>query len=570
MRSRFRTVATMAGLSLLATSAGIVGASSASAATPVGGCWVYTVDAGAPLETTAMTGSLTQTLASWGTDADYNLTTSGATAPGGTRNVSLTFNTGPTNGGPAASGTAYYYFSVNGSNLAPFETAFNAPAFGPIPGGTVNGSFPITASGSNEVRLRKVIYDIPSFGVRVQCNGQTSGANPGVNPVSTPVDTNIATSFNVVGPTATIASVSNQVVTTAARRGDAISFDLTLFGAAGTGTVELCNVSGTACDTGAGSVSIASDGTGSGSLTVPAAATTGSRSLKVTSGSDVSLTPITILGNPTVATNVAGGGAGTVVTVTGTNWDPSQAVTIGGFKAGPPFPPGATTDPTISATANAAGNISATFTVNDSTTAYIGGSRVHGASQIFASTAFSFSGDACTAKVGLSATGSCALLETVDLTVVAGDLKMSKEAGNVAMSGVSLDGTDQTSTGNLQDVTVKDYRGGTLGWSLVGRFSGLTGPAKASGGNFTIAPSKLTWTPSCDAQANNDDTVVAGSAGSFADASTDLPLCAVATSGLGADGTSGGDAVADAGLSLEVGASQAAGAYTGLLTLTLS
>ena len=189
---------------------------------------------------------------------------------------------------------------------------------------------------------------------------------------------------------------------------------------------------------------------------------------------------------------------------------------------------------------------------------------------IFASQAFTFSGDTCTAKQGAATTGSCSLLETVDLTVVAGDLKMSKEAGNVAMSGVSLGGTDQASTGDLKDVTVMDYRGGTLGWSLVGRFSGLTGPAKPSGGNFTISPDAMSWTPSCAAQSNSDDTVVAGAAGSFTDASTDLPLCAVATSGLGANGISGGDAVADAGLSVEVGAGQAAGTYTGLLTLTLS
>src|SRR6478735_3063328 len=47
--------------------------------------------------------------------ADYVLTTSGASTVGGTRNFSLTFNEGPTNGGPPASGFVYYYFSVNGT-----------------------------------------------------------------------------------------------------------------------------------------------------------------------------------------------------------------------------------------------------------------------------------------------------------------------------------------------------------------------------------------------------------------------------------------------------------------------
>ncbi|TNC45335.1 hypothetical protein [Mumia zhuanghuii] len=574
MRSKNRVVALLAGASMLATSAVVLGATSASAAAPSGGCWVYSVAEGSPVEDTATTGNLSTSLAAWGNNADYNLTTSGGNTVGSSRNFTLTFNTGPTNGGPAASGTVYYYFSVNGTNLPAIEKPFSAPGFGPIPGDTVTGSYAITGSGTNTVKLRKVIYDIPTYTLRVQCNGQTGGVANGVNPATTPVDTNITASFSAVGPAASISGITNQVVTTAARKNDVISFGVTNFSAAGTGTVELCNVSGTSCDATSSSVSIAGDGTGSGTIAVGATPTTGSRTLKVTSGGETSLTPITILGDVTVSTNVVGGGSGTVVTVTGSNWDPNQPVTVGGYKNGPPFPPPASSDATISTTADSAGNISASFTVNDAATAFIGASRTHAAGPppvvLFGSKAFTFSGDTCTAKQGSAATGSCALLETVELTVVAGDLKMSKDAGKVLMSGVTLDGSDQTSTGDLQDVTVKDYRGGTLGWSLVGRFSGLNGPAKPTGGNFTIAPSALTWTPTCAAQANSDDTVVAGAAGSFADASTDLPLCAVATSGAGADGTSGGDAVADAGLSLEVGSSQAAGNYSGLLTLTLS
>ncbi|WP_220365397.1 MULTISPECIES: hypothetical protein [unclassified Mumia] len=574
MRSKKRVVALLAGASMLATTAVTVGATSASAATPSGGCWVYSVAAGAALEDTSTTGNLSSSLAAWGNNADYTLTTSGGSTVGSSRNFTLTFNTGPTNGGPAASGTVYYYFSVNGVNLPVVQKGFSAPGFGPIPGDTVQGSFPVTSSGTNTLKLRKVIYDIPDYTLRVQCNGQAGGVANGVNPATTPVDTNISASFSAVGPSASITGISNQVVTNAARKNDVISFGVTNFSAAGTGTAELCNTSGTSCDATSSTLSIAGDGTGSGTLAVSATPTTGARSLKVTSGGETSLTPITILGNVTVSTNVTGGGAGTVVTVTGSNWDPNQPVSVSGTKSGPPFPPPASSDPAVTTTADSAGNISATFIVNDSGTAYIGASRIHAPGPppvaIFASQAFTFSGDTCTAKQGAATTGSCSLLETLDLTVVAGDLKMSKDAGNVLMSGVSLDGTDQTSTGDLKDVTVKDYRGGSLGWSLVGRFSGLNGPAKPSGGNFTIAPNALTWTPKCAAQSNTDDTVVAGASASFADASTDLPLCAVATSGLGADGTSGGDAVADAGLSLEVGASQAAGTYTGLLTLTLS
>ena len=149
------------------------------------------------------------------------------------------------------------------------------------------------------------------------------------------------------------------------------------------------------------------------------------------------------------------------------------------------------------------------------------------------------------------------------LTVTAGDLKLSKDAGAVVMSPVTLNGTAQPSTGSLRDLTVKDYRGGTLGWSLVGRFTGLTGPV-------AIAPSKMTWTPSCTAGVNNDDTVTVGASSDFADATDALPLCSVVAGNLGADTVSGGDTVADAALSLDLLANQAAGNYTGTLRLTLS
>ncbi|WP_370614826.1 hypothetical protein [Mumia sp. Pv 4-285] len=575
MISKNRAVALLAGASMLATTAVVLGAGSASAVTPTGGCWVYSPPSGAGIEDTTPASNTSSSLAPWSEGAvDYTLSTTGGTTVGSTRNFSLVFDKGPKNGGPPASGTAYYYFSVNGNNLPAVTKAFSAGGGAVIPGDTITGSFTITAAGSTTVKLRKVIYDIPLFLTRVNCNGQSTGVANGVNPATTPVDTNVSANFSAVGPTATISGISNQVVNTSARKNDVVSFGVSNFAGAGTGTAELCDTSGNSCDAGSSSVTISAAGTGTGTLPVPATPTAGARTLKVTSGGETSLTPITILGNPTVSTNVVGGGAGTIVTVSGTNWDPNQSVNVSSTQSGPPFPPPATSDPAVTATADSAGNFSQSFTVNDPATAFIGASRTHAAGPppvvIFASQAFTFSGDSCTAKVGLATTGSCSLLETVDLTVVAGDLKMSKAAGAVTMSGIQLDGTDQTSTGNLQDVTVKDYRGGTLGWSLVGRFSGLNGPAKPSGGNFTIPSSSLSWTPSCVAAANSDDTVTAGAAGAFGDAATDLPLCSVSTAGLGANGTSGGDTVADAGLSLAVGSSQAAGAYTGLLTLTLS
>ena len=189
---------------------------------------------------------------------------------------------------------------------------------------------------------------------------------------------------------------------------------------------------------------------------------------------------------------------------------------------------------------------------------------------IFASQPFAFSGDSCLAKAGLATTGSCALVETVNLTITAGNLKQSKSRAPSRWPGSPWTARRRPRPAALQDVTVKDYRGGPLGWSLVGRFNGLTGPASPRAATSPSRPAAMTWTPSCAAAANNDDTVVTGGCGRVPDAG-DRPAAVLGEHrGLGADGTSGGDTAADAGLSLAVGANQAAGSYTGTITLTLS
>jgi len=573
MRSRNRFVTGAVAVALAASGAilAVGGSAEAAGAEPTGGCWVYGFNPGDPLESTTPSYSISSGYAPW-TDAalapagiaDYEITSSGGTLVGTTRNFSLTFNKGPKSAAPAV-GTAYYYFSVNGANLpAPVSIPMNIAANDVQAGATVSGSYAITAGGTNTIKLRKVIYDATASGVRVGCNGQTAAVSGGVNPATTPVDTNITGSFTAFAvASASITGVSNQTVLTHARAGDVISFSGSDFSAAGTGTAQLCDSTGANCNVpSATTFTVAANGTGTGTITVPASFT-GAKTLRLENNGEVGLKAITLLAGPTIAVNLSAGPVGTTVSVTGANWDPNSVVTVGGYKAGPPFPPPASSDPTITVTANASGAITGTFTVNDPLTKYVGGTEMHNGAAIFATSNFAASADSCVAKAGAATTGSCSVLNTVKLTVTAGNLTMAKVAGDVTLTAVQLNGAAQASTGSLQDVTVKDYRGGALGWSLTGKFSGLTGPA-------AIAPNKLTWTPSCTAAANNDDTVVTGASGAFADATTALPLCSVATTGLGADATSGGDTAADAGLSLALGANQAAGAYTGTLTLTLS
>ena len=117
---------------VLATSAlTIVGASPASAVTPTGGCWVYSPTTPGRhrghrpgqqhLHGAGAVGRPA------GPAADYTLTSSGSTAVGGTRNFSLTFNVGPKNGGPPASGTVVLLLlGQRRQPAAPITKAFSA------------------------------------------------------------------------------------------------------------------------------------------------------------------------------------------------------------------------------------------------------------------------------------------------------------------------------------------------------------------------------------------------------------------------------------------------------------
>ena len=83
---------------------------------------------------------------------------------------------------------------------------------------------------------------------------------------------------------------------------------------------------------------------------------------------------------------------------------------------------------------------------------------------------------------------------------------MTQAGDAVALSAVDF-GKGGASTGALQTVTVKDFRGGPAGWSLTGKVTDFTGPgAKIDAGS----PS---WTPACATKAGSPSTCRSGSSG---------------------------------------------------------
>ncbi|WP_030989149.1 beta-xylosidase [Streptomyces sp. NRRL WC-3744] len=243
-----------------------------------------------------------------------------------------------------------------------------------------------------------------------------------------------------------------------------------------------------------------------------------------------------------VSLSSASGDPGAAVTVSGTNFTPGATVTLAG-RAGDKQ-----TADTATVTANAQGSFSGSLVVRDKTTtgivAYEGGSW----------NADKGAGPA--AYVVNDTTPVPAGSQKLTTTVKAGTLSMSQTGDSVALSAVDI-GRGGASTGSLNTVTVKDFRGGPAGWSLTGKVTDFTGPGAR------IDAGKLSWTPACATKAGSPSTCKAGSAGTVGSAGATLASTPNGT-------LTGGEFTVDAGLSLDVPAFTPPGAYSGVLTLTLT
>lgn len=238
----------------------------------------------------------------------------------------------------------------------------------------------------------------------------------------------------------------------------------------------------------------------------------------------------------------ASGNPGDSVTVTGSNFTPGATVTLAGRSGA-----GQTAD-TATVTADSAGAISGSLTVNDKTTTGV----------------VAYEGDAWNADLGAGPAAYTVIDDTpipdnaqkLTTTVKAGTLSMTQAGDTVSLSAVNY-GEGGASSGDLNSVTVKDFRGGPAGWSLTGKVTDFTGPgAKIDAG-------ALSWTPACATEAGSPSTCQAGSSGTVGSAGATLASTPNGT-------LTGGEFTVDAGLSLNVPAFTPPGAYSGVLTLTLS
>ncbi|MFD3540936.1 beta-xylosidase [Streptomyces sp. NPDC058662] len=237
------------------------------------------------------------------------------------------------------------------------------------------------------------------------------------------------------------------------------------------------------------------------------------------------------------------GRPGARVEATAAGFPPGAAVTLAG-RAG-----AAETADRVAATADGAGVVRAALPVTDRTTTSV----------------VAYEGPAWSAGRGSGPAAYTVVAPAppppgtrkVTATVEAGDLAMTQTGEDIALGPVPY-GEGGAATGRIGTVTIKDARGGPAGWSLIGRVSDFTGP-----GGVRIPAGALSWTPSCTAAAGSPSPCAPGSAGAVgADgavlaATPDAPLV-------------GGTFTVDAEVALQVPPYTPPGAYTALLTLTLS
>lgn len=181
---------------------------------------------------------------------------------------------------------------------------------------------------------------------------------------------------------------------------------------------------------------------------------------------------------------------------------------------------------------------------------------------------------------------SCSLDQIIEFDVEGTTLSMEQAGADVALETVTLDGTPQSTTGEINNVTVIDARGDGAGWDLVGSVTDFkTDPAVGacprsddSTWDYRCIPANnLGWSPAAvvaheqipgdvaavDAGSTSDAAAIAdGTAGSGLE--IDQSLCTAEPT------TNGGTFVCGAGLALLVPASASAGTYEATLTLTLS
>ena len=535
-----------------------------------------------------------------------------------------------------------------------YPAAFSAP-FTNLGGFTTTGTYVAAGNGASSISLKQIFFDDqgdmdgsgPLAG-ETACAGTTQNADFYVSDTAqiascgsgsctssdglartAPVNSSTVTqAFTITGPNASQSgNATYQSVTGYVRAGNAggppntTAVVVPLTGTVWTAnlantdfTVQYCTSDGITCDATAITTTLATDGTGAlaGNVRAPSGLTTGVRAIKITEivSGKTSLTPIVVLAAASISLSPASGGPATPVAVTGSNFNPTQNVTVQGAGAAFSFIP--TADAAVVVAASSTGTLSTTYTVNVVTTLNItagqGTPGAPGASNPAGFAAFTVNQDRCVANFSNVTGGTCNTKQNVNVSVTEGQLNQraytnatptsgsSNSTATTPVAGTSNVNSNPTTinlgtvsvplaptaiTGRLNDIVVSDNRGGTFGWSLTATMPNFT---STTGG--VIANSRATVNPSCVAATSltaldyTTGVAIVGfdstknapgeSAGASLDLSATRNLCTKTTATNTDTGSSGGVYNVGGTIVLTVPAFQKAGVYVTTMTITLS
>ncbi|WP_326736441.1 WxL domain-containing protein [Streptomyces sp. NBC_01022] len=319
---------------------------------------------------------------------------------------------------------------------------------------------------------------------------------------------------------------------------------------------SLCAVGGGGCDPlkfTAHTLRIDSYGTLTGTATLGEAGAVpdGSYEVKVNDGTKEATAPLTVeavaAGNREITLSSDSGPVGSVITVSGRNYNPDRWINVIGLDAS-----GTTLDDSaVYAKSGADGTFAVEFTVISDAVAAVQADEGNDPATVRTAP--------FTVITGGGGGGSTAE-QQVSTQVRAGTLSMTQDGDTVDFGTTVLGEGSGVQRAHLNRVEVQDARGVNSGWSLTATLTGFT-----SADGSTIPAGAVRWAPACTAQDGSVGAPVAGSP-------TVLGSEAASLCRMNPDGSrpfTGGKFDAEAGLALTVPEFTRPGDYSATLTLTL-
>lgn len=319
---------------------------------------------------------------------------------------------------------------------------------------------------------------------------------------------------------------------------------------------SLCAVGGGGCDPlkfKSHTLTIGGDGTlvGTATLAEAGAVPDGAYEVKVNDGTKEATAPLTVravaAGDREIALSRSSGPVGSVITVSGKNYNPDRWINVIGLDASGT----GLDDSAVYVKSGSDGTFAVEFTVISDAVVAVQADEGNDPATV-RTAPFTVSdgggGDGGSADQRLST------------SVRAGTLSMVQDGDTVDFGTTVLGTGSGVQRSRLNRVEVEDGRGVNSGWSLTATLSGFT-----SSGGGTIPADAVRWTPRCTAQNGSVGAPVAGSPAALGSGAASL--CRMDPDG--SRPFTGGRFDADADLTLTVPGFTPPGDYSATLTLTL-